>query len=106
VKYLRVPAASLPSISVHQEEPGSWYIVLPAKPANAAELTELDLEKIAGGGSVEVAASGLELAAELIFASGAKAAPAVSPAITAVVSGGVAASAGVVSGVIADAKAW
>jgi hypothetical protein len=30
VKYLEVPAASLSRIVVHQEEPGSWHIVLPA----------------------------------------------------------------------------
>jgi hypothetical protein len=50
VKYLEVPAASLPQISVHQEEPGSWHIVLAGKPPNANELSEADLEKVAGGG--------------------------------------------------------
>lgn len=30
-KYLNVPATSLPKIFVHQEEPGSWHIVLPEK---------------------------------------------------------------------------
>jgi hypothetical protein len=49
VKYLGVPAASLPTISVHQEEPGSWHIVLPAKPADRDELSEEYLEKVAGG---------------------------------------------------------
>jgi hypothetical protein len=49
VKYLGVSAASLPTIVVHQEAPGSWDIVLPAKPANANELSGEDLEKIAGG---------------------------------------------------------
>src|SRR6516162_7303968 len=49
VKYLEVPAASLPNIVVHEEPAGSWHIVLPAKPANAGELSEEDLEKIAGG---------------------------------------------------------
>src|SRR5271170_7181436 len=49
VKYLGVPAASLPKISVHQEAAGSWHIVLPAKPANAGELSDADLEKVAGG---------------------------------------------------------
>jgi hypothetical protein len=49
VKYLEVPAASLPHISVHQEDPGSWHIVLPAKPAEPGELSEQDLEKVAGG---------------------------------------------------------
>jgi hypothetical protein len=49
VKYLNVPAASLPKIVVHQEAAGSWHIVLPARPANAGELSEADLEKMAGG---------------------------------------------------------
>jgi hypothetical protein len=106
VKYLAVPAASLPRISVHQEEPGSWHIVLPPKPANAAELTEVDLEKVAGGLSEVVIIpfiQSLELVAPVVLK------PVASPAVTAataIVSGGVAASAGVVSGIIADAKAW
>jgi hypothetical protein len=49
VKYLQIPAASLPKVWVHQEEPGSWHIVLPVKPANASELSEADLERVAGG---------------------------------------------------------
>jgi hypothetical protein len=49
VKYLDVPAASLPKIVIHQEPAGSWHIVIPAKPAFANELSEQDLEKVAGG---------------------------------------------------------
>ena len=49
VRYLDVPAASLPRIVVHEEEPGSWHIVLPPRPANTNELSEQDLEKVAGG---------------------------------------------------------
>jgi hypothetical protein len=49
VKQLEVPAASLPKIVIHEELPGSWHIVLPAKPANAHELSEADLERVAGG---------------------------------------------------------
>jgi hypothetical protein len=52
VKYLEFPAASLPHISVHQEEPGAWHIVLPAKPDNTAEISEADLEKIAAGSGI------------------------------------------------------
>ncbi len=48
-KYLEVPQASLPKIVVHQEEAGSWHIVLPAKQVNTTELSEADLEKVAGG---------------------------------------------------------
>jgi hypothetical protein len=57
VKYLKVPAASVPKIFVHQEGPGSWHIVLPAKPANAGELSEEELEKVAGGITPTVVAS-------------------------------------------------
>src|ERR1700733_1650813 len=49
VRYLQVPAASLPKIVVHQETTGSWHIVLPAKPANIGELSDTDLERVAGG---------------------------------------------------------
>ena len=49
VKYAGVPAASLPRIVVHEEQPGSWHIVLPAKLAAGDELSEAELEKIAGG---------------------------------------------------------
>jgi hypothetical protein len=49
VRYLDVPAASLPRIVVHEETPGSWHIVLPPRPANTKELSEQDLEKVAGG---------------------------------------------------------
>jgi hypothetical protein len=51
VKYLEVPVESLPRVVVHEETPGSWHIVLPPKPANASELSENDLEKIASGSS-------------------------------------------------------
>jgi hypothetical protein len=49
-KYLNIPAADLPRISVHREEPGSWHMVLPAKPGNPSELSEQELERVAGGG--------------------------------------------------------
>ena len=49
VKYLRVPATSVPKIVVHEETTGSWHIVLPAKPPHIDELTEADLERVAGG---------------------------------------------------------
>jgi hypothetical protein len=48
-KYLKVPAAELPKIVVHEETAGTWHIVIPAKPANAKELSEADLERVAGG---------------------------------------------------------
>jgi hypothetical protein len=49
VRYLEISAASLPKIVLHEEDPGSWHIVLPTKPANAGDLSEDDLEKVAGG---------------------------------------------------------
>jgi hypothetical protein len=49
VRYLEIPAARLPKISVHQEEPGSWHIVLPARPSNTDEISGEELERIAGG---------------------------------------------------------
>jgi hypothetical protein len=62
VKYLQVPAVSLPKIVVHQEAPGSWHIVLPAKPANARELSEEELERVAGGTTPFIASVTVTLA--------------------------------------------
>jgi hypothetical protein len=83
VKYLEVPKGSLPRITVHQEEPGSWHIVLPARPASTAELSEEDLEKISGG-STPACVIGVSAVATAVLGS-------------AVVSGGVTVSAYVVS---------
>ena len=47
--YAGVPAATLPRIVVHEEAAGQWTIVLPAKPAEAAELSALELEQVSGG---------------------------------------------------------
>jgi hypothetical protein len=49
VKYLKVTAAGLPKIVVHEEASGTWHIVLPQRPPDAGELTEADLERVAGG---------------------------------------------------------
>jgi hypothetical protein len=48
-KYLQVPAAKLPRIMVHEEPAGSWHIVIPSKRASGNEISEQDLEGIAGG---------------------------------------------------------
>lgn len=69
VKYLQVPAKSLPKIAVLQESQGSWHIVIPAKPANASELSEADLEKVAGG--VTPVTVALTVSASLIASGGA-----------------------------------
>jgi hypothetical protein len=53
VKYWAVPAASLPKIVIHEEPGGSWHIVLPPRPANAGELSEEELERVAGGNSMQ-----------------------------------------------------
>jgi hypothetical protein len=78
VKYLQVPVASLPEMFVHQEELGSWHIVLAEKPVNASELSEPDLEMIAGGAASALVTYGTKsatpsigLAAAGIGASGA-----------------------------------
>jgi hypothetical protein len=84
VKYLEIPAASLPKISVHQEEPGSWHIVLPAKPADTNEISEQDLDRIAG------AASGIILQPNHFFT--ALAAAASVTAATAIASAGMSAT--------------
>jgi hypothetical protein len=64
VRYLEVPAEGMPKIAVHQEEPGSWHVVLPARPANADELSEEELERIAGGGIMPaIAGTGILTAA-------------------------------------------
>ena len=55
VKYLSVPVAELPKIMVHEEAAGAWYIVLPPKPSNSAELSDGDLEKVAGGATPTLA---------------------------------------------------
>ncbi|MGE0043630.1 MAG: NHLP leader peptide family RiPP precursor [Vicinamibacterales bacterium] len=49
VKYLNVPRANVPAITVHDEAPGTWHIVIPAKPTTAGELSDEELEKVAGG---------------------------------------------------------
>lgn len=53
-KYLNAPKAKLPKIVVHEEQPGSWHIVLPPKPAKAGELSDEELERIAGGTDISV----------------------------------------------------
>jgi hypothetical protein len=66
VKYLHLPAETLPKVVVHQEQPGSWHIILPAKPANASALSEAELERVAGGAIPTV----LELAAVVATVAG------------------------------------
>jgi hypothetical protein len=53
-KYLNVPKAKLPKIVIHEEQAGSWHIVLPPKPAKAGELSDEELERVAGGTDISV----------------------------------------------------
>jgi hypothetical protein len=80
VKYLQVPAANLPKITVHQEEAGSWHIVLPSKPSNAAELSEDDLTKVAGGVTWTVIPTAIGSAVWTVVISGVSASGVVSGA--------------------------
>jgi hypothetical protein len=52
-RYLDIPAVSLPKIVAHEEPGGSWHIVLTAKPANASELSDRELEAVAGASVVK-----------------------------------------------------
>ncbi len=54
VKYLNAPKGQLPKIAVHEEQPGTWHIVLPAKPAETGELSDEELENVAGGTDIIV----------------------------------------------------
>jgi hypothetical protein len=57
VKYLNVPTTSLPKMVVHEESAGSWHIVLPPRPANTDEVSERDIEKVAGASASWIAIS-------------------------------------------------
>jgi hypothetical protein len=48
-KYLGMPPAGMPKISVHEETLGTWHIVLPTKPDETSQLSDQDLERVAGG---------------------------------------------------------
>jgi hypothetical protein len=72
VRYLEVPAADLPKIVVHEETPGSWHIVLLPTPRNIGELSEEDLEKVAGGSGIDSCPVADLLKAEELLRQGAK----------------------------------
>jgi hypothetical protein len=69
IKYLAVPAADLPRIVIHEEPAGWWHIVLPLRPLNANELSEQDLEKIAGGASYLDVVAAAQLASRMATVS-------------------------------------
>jgi len=49
VKYTGLTADKAPAIVVHEESGRDWHLVIPAKPARADELSDADLERVAGG---------------------------------------------------------
>ena len=49
VKYTGLTADKAPAIRIHEESGRDWHIVIPAKPSQAGELSDADLERIAGG---------------------------------------------------------
>jgi len=48
-KYTGLPAEQAPNIAVHEEGGRDWHIVIPAKPPQLDELSDADLERVAGG---------------------------------------------------------
>jgi len=49
VKYTGLTTEQAPAIRIHEESGRDWHIVIPAKPAQAGELSDADLERVAGG---------------------------------------------------------
>ncbi len=56
-KQLGTPIPASVNIKVIEETPDTYYIVLPAIAKEGAELSDSDLEKVAGGGTVKGDAS-------------------------------------------------
>jgi hypothetical protein len=50
-RHFEIPTDKVPWIRVHEESAETWHIVLPAKTAGSDELSDADLEKVAGGTS-------------------------------------------------------
>jgi hypothetical protein len=86
VKYLDVPAEGLPKIVVHEESAGTWDIVLPQRPANADELSDRDLERVAGGTTPQISVS----VGQAISASAGQASAVISGLLSLVTMGGAA----------------
>jgi len=49
VKYTGLTSDKAPTIRIHEESGRDWHIVIPAKPRQADELSDADLERVAGG---------------------------------------------------------
>jgi len=69
VKYTGLTADKAPAIVVHEESGRDWHIVIPAKPARAGELSDADLERVAGGTDVVIATVVGSVAATIMGAS-------------------------------------
>ena len=47
--HLGVAANRLPPIVVHEEQPGTWHLVLPPPSASAGGMSNAELDKVSGG---------------------------------------------------------
>jgi hypothetical protein len=95
VRYLDYDPKNLPRIVVHEETPGSWHIVVPAKPTVMAELSDEDLERVAGG---VTPAAATPIAGPLAAAFAGGGAGAAAAGATAGAAGAVAGAGGVAAG--------
>ena len=67
VKYTGQPADRAPRIRVHEEGGRDWHIVIPAKPRQTDELSDEDLERVAGGTDPFVITATIVTAASLVY---------------------------------------
>src|SRR5215469_16007413 len=65
----KLPAAL--KIFIHEEDANTLHFSLPPAPSNAAELSDADLEKVAGGTEVIVATATIAVAWSVVVGSGA-----------------------------------
>jgi hypothetical protein len=103
VKYLKVPAGQMPKIVVYEETAGSWHIVLPPKPPNANELSEADLEKVAGGAISQAVSAISRVAAPALSGGAVSGATVASGIVTVEFASQIGAG---VSGVVDAVKGW
>lgn len=61
-KAMGVTEDQVPKIVLHQEAAGEWHIVVPSQPAASAELSDADLEQVAGGTTPVATVSYISLA--------------------------------------------
>jgi hypothetical protein len=63
-KYLQIPADWLPQTVVYEKSAGTWHIVVPPK-TNARELSDTDLERVAGGTQAAVVSAAVAVSVGL-----------------------------------------